>query len=273
MIRLLNDHSVDNQFDTIEDFLESLLAHTIPLLRIMDRYGVELSKSYRLYELQIVGGNSFFDVLSKRGYPEISQFKGLLHKRLLDDPFWEESYVNQDCLDKAYELSGGLISFEHRDYVEEEISYQTKDRKVSLMNSYRYSQLFEQLRKTGKISLGEYLVNCYDQILTFCNVGQTDYFQTLVLEAGLGENEKGQILNDLMMFMERYEKREDLGRFSKNLEPNLHEFRTTITNARELRIIYCIHDSKIAFLNCFIKKQQKTPKVEIELGKKLRDAI
>lgn len=47
---------------------------------------------------------------------------------------------------------------------------------------------------------------------------------------------------------------------------NLYEVRSNISNNRKARIIFTIIEERMILLNGFIKKQQKTPKHEIELS-------
>ncbi len=270
---ILNDYSIDNQFSTVDEFLDSLLNHTIPLFQTMDKYNIELIKSYDIFELKVANDLSFLNILSIKGYPEITKFSSLLHKRLMDNPYWEKDFDQQDCFNKAYQMNTGLISFEHDQYLGEYIEYQFDNQDLKISNTYNSMQLYERLEKEGTISSGEYLVNKYKNIYTFCNIGGMDYFKDFILENDIKVDEVDKILEDIKDFMERYNSNSDLGSLSKNLETNLHEFRTTISGSRKVRILYCIHDSKIAFLNCFIKKQQKTPEREKELGRKLRDLI
>lgn len=270
---ILNDYSIDNQFNDIEDFLDSLLDYTIPLLKIMDNYNLELLKSYEIYSRKITRDLSIIKLLNVRGYPEIYKFKSLLHKRLYDDPYWQNENSNHDCIAEALKRKTGLISFEHKKYLDDKIEYIDEDVLQTIPNSYNKMQLLEELWEKEAIDIDGYLKQKYSKIQSFCIIGDKNYFDELVKCKHIKQVEINKIVNELNDFMYKYLSNQDLGRLSKNLETNLHEFRTSLFNSKELRIIYCINNSKIVFLNCFIKKQEKTPENEKELARKLRDSI
>jgi len=52
----------------------------------------------------------------------------------------------------------------------------------------------------------------------------------------------------------------------RSLGRGLWEVRSTLTQGRIARVIFCITDSEMVLLNGFIKKTQKTPASEIELA-------
>ncbi len=272
-MQILNDYSIDNQFSTMDEFIDSLFNYTIPLLQTLEKYKIELSKSYDIYGLKVVNNRTLLDTLNARGYPEVAKFKNLLHKRLMDNPYWEKDFEEQDCINKAYQMNVGLISFEHGKYLDEYIDYLFNKESIRIFNCYNKRQLYEQLRRKSIISTGEYITNRYKEVHTFCNIENKDYFEKIIKENNIKLEDINKITRDLIDFIGKYQNNQDLGKLSKNIETNLHEFRTTISESREFRILYCIYNSKIAFLNCFIKKQQKTPETEKEQGRKLRDLV
>lgn len=273
MMYILNNYSIDEQFEDTDDFLDSLMEHTIPLFNIMGTYNIDLLKDYKIYDLKIVNGISIFEILNKRNYPEILKFKSLLHKILSDNPYWEGENINHDCIDEAFKRNAGLISFEHKKYLGDSVKYIHEDILYMIPNSYNKIQLLEELRKKEIIDVGEYLEKKFIIIQSFCIIGGKNYFEDFIKANDIKKDEINKIASDLNYFMGKYLDKQDLGRLSGNLEANLFEFRTTITNAKEVRILYCLNKSKLIFLNCFIKKQQKTPEGEKVLGRKLRDSI
>ena len=59
----------------------------------------------------------------------------------------------------------------------------------------------------------------------------------------------------------------------RKLDTNLWEVRSDISNKRICRVLFTVSDKRIILLHAFIKKTQKTPKNDIELGKKRRNLI
>jgi phage-related protein len=54
----------------------------------------------------------------------------------------------------------------------------------------------------------------------------------------------------------------------RSLESGIWEIRSTLPTQKIARILFAIKDGKILILSGFIKKTQKTPKIEIETAKK-----
>ena len=268
---ILNDYSIDNQFNNFDDFIDSLLSNTIPLFILMEEYGVELLKSYKMYSLKIVNGMSISELLYKRNYPELLKFKSMLHKILSNDPYWENEDKNHDSFLEALEKNTGLISFEHKKYISDSIEYFNEGILQIIPNSYNEVQFAEQLLKKHIIDVGRYLEIKFPAIQKFCKIQNKDYFMDFVKGNDLKNDDINKILSDLNIFLNKYLSKQDLGELSKNLDHNLHEFRTTIADSRKVRIMYCVNGSRLIFLNCFIKKQQNTPPNEMKLGKKLRN--
>jgi phage-related protein len=52
------------------------------------------------------------------------------------------------------------------------------------------------------------------------------------------------------------------------LDSGLWEVRTTLQDDREARVLFFFHDGKLAAVNGFIKKSQKTPQSELDLARK-----
>lgn len=256
---ILNDYSIDKQFNDIEEFLDSLIDYTIPLFKIMDKYNVDLLKSYEMFNLKIIRDKSIFDVLNLKGYPEITKLKSLLNKRLYDNPYWESDNINHNCFAEAIKRKTGLISIEHERYLEDNIECKIKDSLELIPNCYNNLQLIESLRTKDIITAGEYLEIKHINIQSFCNLEGKDYFEEFITDNDIKQDEVNKIVKELNDFMNKYLNNQPLGRLSDNIESNLYEFRTTLSDSKEFRILYFLNESRFVFLNCFIKKQQKTP--------------
>lgn len=59
----------------------------------------------------------------------------------------------------------------------------------------------------------------------------------------------------------------------RKLDTDLWEVRTNISNNRICRVLFTISDTKMILLHGFIKKSQKTPKDDLNLGKKRRSLV
>ena len=57
----------------------------------------------------------------------------------------------------------------------------------------------------------------------------------------------------------------------RKLESDLWEVRSNLNNNRIARVMFTVHEDQIALLHGFIKKSQKTPTNDLELGRSRRD--
>ena len=94
-------------------------------------------------------------------------------------------------------------------------------------------------------------------------------FNDFIEEASLLPEDVDIIIKDLIKFIDSDKKGIHIDRYSDHIEGKLHEFRTNITNNRQIRIFYFKREDEIIFLNGFLKKTQKTPPRQIEAAKKI----
>ena len=59
----------------------------------------------------------------------------------------------------------------------------------------------------------------------------------------------------------------------RKLDTDLWEVRTDISDKRICRVMFTVNEKKMILLHAFIKKTQKTPKEDMELGKKRRNLV
>jgi phage-related protein len=57
------------------------------------------------------------------------------------------------------------------------------------------------------------------------------------------------------------------------LGDGLWEVRSSLTQGRIARVLFCVHASRMVLLHAFIKKTQKTPQRDIDLALKRRDEV
>lgn len=56
--------------------------------------------------------------------------------------------------------------------------------------------------------------------------------------------------------------------YSRNLDKGLYEVRSTISNGRIARVLFCIEKDRMILLHGFIKKTQATPRKEMDTARK-----
>ena len=59
----------------------------------------------------------------------------------------------------------------------------------------------------------------------------------------------------------------------RSLGQGLWEVRSTLTQGRIARVLFCVHDGRMVLLHAFIKKTQKTPPADLALAIKRKKEI
>lgn len=284
---IINDLSLNAQFEDIDDFLDSLNECTIPILDILEKLNIQILSSYNSFGLMVTKDKTLYDILAIKGSPEIRKFKRQLQELFFDEPYWDSnpksinniyecsftSENNKYCLAEALERSCSVISFENDQFKEITIIIR-KDGKCHLVNNfYNKDGLLDVFRENGQISQLDYLLQKYSLSESFgMRVGK-NYFDEFIQEASLVGEDVEKIINDIERFILLLKENKDLGRLSKPIEGKLKEFRTSISDSREIRIFYIEKSAKVIFLNGFLKKTQKTPEREIEKAKNIMSKL
>lgn len=270
---VLNEISLDEQFEDVDEFLDSLSKVTLPVLKKLNEKEISLLKSNNIYSCKITGSNTFHEILQSRNYPEITKLKGLLFKLFLDDPYWdydskcnEESIyiceytedVNNYCIAEALERNTSIVSFEHEKFKCNDVELMKDEELKKVINIYDKDSILMSLLECKHINYSEYICEKYNNVMTFCIINNKNYFEEFIAEKSLSYNDVNNIIIDIEELINRYNKGLDFMRFSETIE-NYHAFRTTLDCRREIRIFYIMEGRNFIFLNCLLKKQQATP--------------
>ncbi len=270
---VLNEFSLDGQFEGTEDFIESLYKNTLPVLKNLDEKQIRLLKSYNIYTTKVTEEKSFQEILQDRSYSEIRAIKSLLVQLFLDDPYWDDKSkcvqqsiyecefteeTNNHCIAEALERNTSLVSFEHDGFKSDKIDI-TKDGVLSNVNNiYDKESILIELLQSNHINHNDYLCEKYDNIGTFCVISNKNYFKEFIEDNSLSNDDVKYIIGEVENLLYKYNNNLDLGRLSKTIE-HYYEFRTSLSNNRQIRIFYIMDGRNFIFLNCLLKKQQATP--------------
>lgn len=284
---ILNDFSLDGQFENEESFYSSLRENSIKVLKLISEQKFQLLKSYNFYQRKVTNDLNLYEIIQRRGEPEITRFKGLLSEILINPPYWEESkkqdenvnYIfknyasGNNCLGEACERDKIVFSFVNQDFNEPKLEIMKDEKSVEIINIYRNRILLDLLYELELIREKEYFKSYFNYPkVKFCEVDEKEYTMEIFDDESLNKKDKTKIVSDFKQFMFKLEMGEELGRFSKNIYEDINEFRSNI-DGREVRIFYFRQEDEINLLNGFIKKQQTIPKQEIEKAKRLRKNI
>ncbi|MBO0526477.1 hypothetical protein EXQ31_12785 [Clostridium botulinum] len=223
-----------------------------------------------------------------KGVPEITKFKKQLNELFFDEPFWESDSLSVNdsvyecafsnkisgyCLAEALERRKPVLSFEHDDFKNRVILIKKDGIDSNINNLYNKENLIENFREIRVIDSLKYLLLKHNLKNSFgLNLGK-NYFKDLCEEAHLKEDDIDIIVEDINRLIDFKDKDLNPGRLSKTIDGKLKEFRTSLSDRREIRIFYLEIERKIIFLNGFLKKTQETPKDEIDKAKILMKKV
>lgn len=280
---IINDFSLEGQFSTIDEFIESIYCNTIPMLDKFEVLNIDVLKSYNCFNLMVTESETLHDIMKIRGVPEITKFKKQLNTILLDEPYWENSIQSNNniyesrytekldsyCLAEALERNMPVMSFEHDKFKESTLIVKKDNEEYIIQNLYNKAILLDIFRENNIISHLEYLLDKYNLKNSFGLKNNKNYFNEMCSENRLNEDDISNIINDIERLIIFTEKGEDPGRLSKTIDGKLKEFRTSLSSSREVRIFYIENKRNIIFLNGFLKKTQRTPVSEIDKAKRI----
>ncbi len=133
---ILNDYSISKQFSSLDNFLDSILEHTLPMLSLIYANDNNLYKTYDAYDLKFFDDITINKLIQNpmyNAYPEITSLKRMLCA-LIEEPFWEDNPltdceaeyececvgkfpgIEPNCFSEAFERGAILFSFEHNDF-------------------------------------------------------------------------------------------------------------------------------------------------------------
>lgn len=280
---IINDFSLDGQFKDVDEFLDSLSSLTLPMLDVLQNLRINILSSYNSYNMLVTKDKNLYDMMAIKGSGEIRKLKRKLQELLFDDPFWDADiksiyeiyecdYTNKKsayCLAEAIERNFPVISFEHSKFKESCIEIKKNNEIESVKNLFNQESMLQILREERVITHLKYFVLKYSMDESFGLRYGKNYFDELVEVATLSIDDQSHIISDMEQLIIRQSSGEDTGRFSDTIDGKLKEFRTSLTNNRQIRFFYFEQGKKIIFLNGFLKKTPKTPASEISKAKRI----
>ena len=280
---VFNDYSVDAQFSSVEEFVDTLVDKTIPILQTLSGRGDLLLKAYNSYSRVITDQVTLYDFLisSKfRGFPEAQKLKSLL-SNLISDPFWESDSKTEvdakycceftgsfdgtcpNCFSEALERDRLLLSAEHTNFKTDEIEIQKNAELRKIYNFFNKKNAFKILFLNNCITFIEFLSGVVgDRNVIFYSNGSSYYADELWDAGDLTLEDAVQIEEDFKLLIDSKKTGTVLPRLTDSItykDTTYMEFRTTLKGSREFRMFYYIDGSKWIFFDTLIKKTGETP--------------
>lgn len=285
MDAIINDFSLNGQYETPEEFFDSLVKYTLPAFQSLVRQGCNILKSYTTYARKISKDVTLHDVLRMpqfRGYPEATRLKTFLVS-CSEPPYWsddsqtdctQEYSVAQlsaedmslpNCITEAVTRNTAILSFFDPNFMDLKIPVYKNSQKYELQNLYNNESAGQALFLNGLIGLSELLMSgSYQKPVIFGGTRGKYYADQGFIEGKLTIEDGLLILSDFRMSIEFISKGQLKSRFSdsvKHKKTTYYEFRCTLLDKREFRIYYFLDDKgNLVYLNSLVKKTSQIPK-------------
>lgn len=298
MDAIINDFSLNGQFESPEKFFDSLAENTLPAFQDLLCQKYEVLKSYTTYARKISSNMTLYDTLRTqrfRGYPEATRFKSFLSS-CSENPFWSDSpqtdcsaeyYVDQisgedailpNCITEALTRNAVVLSFVKSDFKNSEILIYKNGQAHKIQNVYDGETTGRALFCRGQIGLSELLMHGkYDLPIVFAHSNQKYYADEGFVEGSLSIHDGLVILENFRKSIEFICKGQLKSRFTDSIthkQETYYEFRCSLPDKKEFRIYYFWHQENLVYLNSIVKKTPQIPQAvknrSVELIKNYR---
>lgn len=265
---VLNERSLDGQFDSIEDFYLNLENDILIVLKNFKNSNSKIYKVNQIFDFFITSDIKLHQILHthETRHPAIQRIKRLVGE-IMYEPFIDDTY--ESSFEYAKDNNTILISFFHNDFKHKQITYKEKQ----LKNCFDNNSSLDHLYESSSINEDLYYTNLTNTIqLTFFGVDGRKYTQEAFENCGFLMADKLRIREKIYKLLDCISEKTPLTAVGKNMGDGLWEFRCDVSDGRIFRVFFTLDDGVI-FLNGFIKKSQKTPNLEIERARSLMRLI
>lgn len=164
---LLNEKSLDGQFESMEAFYETLPVMSRNL-KILQHSDMILQKHSSLYKRKITPDFTLFDLQNKSGKVAPDQrdkvifWKRQLSSLMRQPPFWDvENDKSGDSLQEAARRNTDVLSFLHESYKDTIIHVSCGDEDCEVRSSVSTGHLVEGMFQRGYLDVVEYIRQKY----------------------------------------------------------------------------------------------------------------
>lgn len=166
---LLNEKSLDGQFENMEDFYKTLPVMSRNL-KILRENSVVLQKHSTLYQQKITKDISLIDLQNQKGFIEPTQrdqvkmWKRQMSALINTPPFWDgEGGERRNSILEAAKRSEDMLSFSHDQYRDKILSVTCDDGIHEVRSAVSTEFLAEGMYQKGYISRTEYIRQRYQE--------------------------------------------------------------------------------------------------------------
>lgn len=282
---VLNDYSLNGQFQSTEEFALWIQREWVKMFDYLVEQKIALYKKSNFYSRYITNDKTLYDLLQISGDPIVSKIKSFIINSAFSPPFWdEEGIIKTDisntykclfdeelpnCFSEAIERDKVILSIKNNEFSDESYPYSKNEEKGRLTNIIDYNSFLQCLLGTN-IGDVRYIFENYrfQRKIRFVEIDGKCYAEEALLQNHLTTDDKRNILINISELI-RGLNTGTKNRFWDSLSDGIFEYRISVSAGREFRLLF-VQDKAINFLNGFIKKEQKTPKYELDKAKKIK---
>lgn len=285
---VLNDYSLNAQFESTEDFVLWIQREWLKMFDYLLEHRISIYKKSDFYSKNITNKETLYDLLQTTGDPLVSKIKSFIINSAFSEPYWDVEGVlktdlsntykcprNEDlpnCFSEAIERDKVILSIKNEDYIDEWYSYSKNEEEGKIKNIVDFNSFLCWLLNFTLVDIKYVFENYkFQRKIKFAEVAGKCYAREAILQNELTVDDRRNVLLNISELI-RGLSTGTKNRFWDNLSDGIFEYRVSISAGREFRLLF-VQDEAIIFLNGFIKKEQKTPKYEIEKAKKIRRDI
>jgi phage-related protein len=286
---IVNDFSLNGQFESSDDFADYMTKQLVPVLDMVMEKQIAIFANREFYSCMITKDVSLYELLVQTGDPVLSVIRGYIINLACNPPYWDDDSVSQmdakyqypvkaeepNCFTEAIERKDSMLSFPMPEFEKETFECRKNNEIIKIHNittvlAFLNVFLLDDIRNIRYV-MEKYPNYPQKMNVSFATAGNKCYAEEALLSNELNMSDMQNILVSLPRMMDgmlRGEKND----YWDNLGDGIFEFRTRVSGSRIFRLLF-FQRKGIVFLNGFIKKTQKTPTSEIRKAIEIRNAI
>ena len=271
---ILNELSICGQYEDIQAFEDMVAEDLGKIISIKD---ICIHKKMDIYARMLTPEVSLYMALRRA-----NQTASTFLKKTMVGPYWDEETQYEQG--KLYEYPGKseepngvteamdrewpLLSLQGGGYEDATLETRKDGREITLDNIRSREKALELLLAEDVENVQYVIENYpYEKPVRLKSMGKNCYALKALLENNLTKDDICKFVRHLSDVI-RDKGNGVESHWYKQIDGNLHEYRVTVSNDRELRVFFA-WEQELILLNGFIKKQQKTPAEEIRRAKEI----
>lgn len=280
---ILNEFSLDGQFQGTDEFIDYIRDVLAPLFDIIIKNEIPFLKKSDIYGAAVTADLSLHDFMLMANEPAVSALKSYLVNLGYCEPYWDIDMATKlevhyaypykkeepNCFTEAIERQGRLVSFPHRDYKETMIACSRNEERRDVCNIYKAEQLLKEYLREKKEKI-RYILEQYPYKwpVTCVEINGRCYAEEALCGNDLTETDMVNVAEAIPRLIDDLENGRKSSLWDK-LQEDVFELRINVSGGRIFRLLF-VQKNGLCFLNGFIKKTQKTPPDEMRKALELK---